>query len=208
MDDIRAEDVGEAYLDLIVEHAAERYEPYVGNFLLLGHGNHETNIRKRHGVDLTSNLVHRLNAMGGSCFMGWYGGYVRFMFKMRKTVSETKNLKYYHGKRGGTSAPVTRGTIDTNRQSVYLPDADVVLNGHNHNEYVLAIARERVSDKGKVKRDIIQFVRTPGYKDEYDDGARGFGVEGGAGPTPIGCAWLRFYYQWDGMRVEITADVV
>jgi hypothetical protein len=210
MDDIRSEDVGEAYLDLIVEHAAERYEPYAKNFLLLGHGNHETSIRKRHGVDLTSNLVHRLNSMGGSCHLGFYGGYVRFQFVIQQTRRTSRNLKYYHGKRGGTSAPVTRGTIDTNRQSVYLPDADVVLNGHNHNEYILAIARERLTRVGIVKRDLIRFVRTPGYKDEYADGARGFGVEQGGGPKPLGCAWMKFYLKSthnSDVGIELTADV-
>jgi hypothetical protein len=33
-------------------------------------------------------------------------------------------------------------------------------------------------------------VRTPGYKEEYQDGYGGFHVERGAPPKPVGAAWL------------------
>ena len=188
-DDIRPEDVGADYLDLIVTHAAEFYGPYAKQFAMIGHGNHETNVLKRHGVDITSNLVHRLNAdYGGNCFPGFYGGWVIFHFKGREKV----NLKYHHGAGGG--GPVTRGVIQTNRQAVYLPDADIVVNGHTHDGWVVPIARERLTNRGVVKRDLLWFARTPGYKDEYDKGARGFHIEKWGAPKPLGCVWIKFTY--------------
>ena len=207
MDDIRAEDVGEDYLDRIVTHAARDYGPYAENFMLIGTGNHETNIRRRHGTDLTSNIVHRLNAdYGGNCHVGGYGGWVRFMFTMNKTKRAHKYLKYFHGAGGG--GPVTRGVIQTNRQAVYLPDADIVVNGHTHDSWHVPRARERLNSAGTVGRDLIHFIRTPGYKDEYGDGSGGYHVERGRDPRPVGCVWLRFYF--DGKKhieMDVTQDI-
>jgi len=193
MDDLRPEDKGEDYLDRIVRHAAEDYGPFAKNFLVIGKGNHETNIRKRHGTDLTSNLVHRLNSdYSGACHVGYYGGWVRFKFQIHKTKSTSKTLKYFHGK--STSAPVTKGVIQTARQAAYLEGANVVLNGHNHEAYVVPRRREFLSDQGKVAFDITWFVRTPGYKDGYGDGAEGFEVEK-LEPKPMGCVWLRLAFE-------------
>jgi len=206
MDDIRPEDVGINYLDRIVSHAAEDYGPFAENWLMIGKGNHETNILKRHHTDLVSNLVHRLNSeYGGRVMIGGYGGWVRFMFKIHKTVGKSVRIKYHHGAGGG--GPVTRGTIQTNRQAVYMPDADVCVNGHTHDSWILPIARERLTDMGKISRDLIWFVRTPGYKDEYADGSRGFHIEKWGAPKPIGACWLRMYYENKTIRIDATQAV-
>ena len=201
MDDIRPEDVGEDYLDRIVKHAAEDYGPFAANWLLIGRGNHDTNIRKRHGTDLVSNLAHRLNAdYGATVHVGGYGGWVRFMMTMNKTKRQSVRLKYFHGHGGG--GPVTRGVIQTNRQAVFQPDADIVLNGHVHEAYTVMVPRERLSAAGKQYRDIQKHVRTPGYNDTYGDGTAGWDVERGSGPKPIGCIWLRLFYDATSSRVE------
>jgi len=208
MDDIRPEDVGQDYLDRIVQHAAEFYGPYADLFLLLGKGNHETNIRKRHGIDLTSNLVHHLNtSYNGACHVGGYGGWVRFMFTLNTTKRQSVKLKYFHGSGGGGS--VTRGVIQHNRQAVYLPDADIVCGGHTHDAWILPRGRERLSAGGKVYKDLVWFVRIPGYKDEYNDGSEGYHIERGGDPRPVGAAWLRFYYDAHKSRVkfEVTQAV-
>ena len=206
MDDIRPEDVGQDYLDRIVKHAADDYGPFAENFLVIGKGNHESNIRKKHGHDLISSLVHRLNAdHGGKINVGGYGGWIRFLFKMRKTVGQSKRLKYHHGAGGG--GPVTKGVIQTNRQAVYLPDADIVVNGHTHDSWYVPIARERLTGRGVVTRDLIHFVRTPGYKDEYGDGDGGFHVETWKPPKPIGACWLRLFVETGKIEMEITQAV-
>ena len=193
MDDIRSEDVGADYLDRIVRHAAEDYAPYAKLFLLIGKGNHETAILKHNSTCLISQLVYQLNQeFGGSVNIGGYGGWVRFQFTINKTKRKSLNLKYHHGAGGG--GPVTKGVIQTNRQAVYLPDADIVVNGHTHDSWVLQLARERLSEAGKVGRDLLWFVRTPGYKNEYADGSGGFAVEKWMPPKPMGATWLRFFY--------------
>jgi hypothetical protein len=191
MDDVRPEDVGADYLDRIVIHAAEFYGPYAEHFLVIGQGNHETAVLNHNGTSLTSNLVHRLNSdYGGSIHIGKYGGWVRFAFRINKTKHYSSRLRYHHGYGGG--APVTRGAIQTNRQAVYQPDANIILNGHDHNGWIIPIARARLSDGDIPYKDILYFLRTPGYKDEYGDGSEGFRVEKGGDPKPQGCIWLRF----------------
>jgi hypothetical protein len=130
---------------------------------------------------------------------------VRFMFKVRKTVGTSVRMKYHHGAGGG--GPVTRGTIQTNRQAVYLVDADVCMNGHNHDSGVLPIARERLSNRGKVSRDLIWFVRTPGYKDKYNDGSKGFHNEKWGPPKPIGACWIRVYCEDSTIKVNATQAI-
>lgn len=207
MDDIRPEDVGQDYLDRIVKHAAEFYGPYAKNFLLIGDGNHEANIRKRHGTDLTSNLIHRLNSEhGGAVHKGFYGGWIRFFFTVNKTKRVSKNLKYHHGAGGG--GPVTRGVIQTNRQGVYLPDADIIVNGHTHDAWVMPIARERLTQGGVVKKDLAWYIRTPGYKDEYADGSKGYHIENWRPPKPQGAIWLKFFYHSEtGVDMEIIPSL-
>ena len=203
MDDIRPEDVGQDYLDRIVTHAAEFYRPYIDNFLVLGHGNHETNIRKRHGHDLTDALVRRLQSYGSQCSLGYYAGYVRFMFRDGRSYSA--NLKYHHGAGGG--GEVTRGAIQTNRQAVWMPDADIVLNGHTHDAWYMPLCRESFSNTGRSGRELIHFVRVPGYKDEFYDGGSGFHNERWRPPKPIGCAFLRFSVQDKQLKTEVYLDV-
>ena len=205
LDELREEDKREDYLDAIVEHAVHFYQPYAKHFLLVGRGNHETNIRKRHGTDLTSNLVYGLNRASGNAVPGGYGGWIRFMFTVHKTVMQSKKYRYYHGTGGG--APVTRGVIQTNRQAVYLPDADIVHTGHNHHSYIVPIKRERLSDMGQIKNDVVYYVRTPGYKDEWGDGFGGFAVEKGHGPRPIGGCWLRFYVEGSEIFSDATLAI-
>ena len=114
------------------------------------------------------------------------------MFNMSGGVStgprKSLKLKYFHG--AGGEAPVTKGVIQTNRQAVYLPDANVVINGHNHNQYIVSIARERLSNKGVHFGDLQKHVRIPGYKQDYGDGTKGWNVERGGVPKPIGSMWM------------------
>ena len=118
----------------------------------------------------------------------------------------SKNLKYFHGAGGG--GPVTRGVIQTNRQAVYLPDADIVVNGHTHDAWYMPIQRERISDQGIIYQDIQHHIRTTSYKDEYKDGKGGWHVETWRPPKPIGAAWLRFYYESVDSRGTIKVEAI
>lgn len=206
LDDLRPEDKGANYLDLIARHAASDYGEFAENFLMIGKGNHESSILKRNGTCLISTLVHRLNSdHGGNVFTGGYGGWIRFLFNVNKTMRSSVNLKYHHGAGGG--GPVTRGVIQTNRQAVYQPDANIIVNGHTHDEWIIPIARERLSDSSKVGRDTQWHVRIAGYKDEYAHGEGGFHIETWKPPKPIGAVWLRFWLINREIKMEFTQAV-
>jgi predicted phosphodiesterase len=195
------------YFDACVDFNAKFYGPYAKQIVLMAKGNHETSVMKHHNIDLIERLAYKLNMEHGSnIHVGGYGGWVRFMFTINKTKGVTINMKYYHG--AGGDAPVTRGVIQTARQAVYLPDADIVWNGHNHNEYALPIQRERLSDRGEIYQDTQWHVRTPGYKNGYQDGSKGWEIESGMPPKPFGCVWLKFYCKDSKIKIKAIQDVV
>jgi len=206
-DDVRPEFKTNKYLDAIVEDAAKFYKPYAKNFALIARGNHDSTILKNNGVDIVSNLVHRLNTEGGGNIQaGGYGGWVRLMFTIYKTQRISKRLKYYHG--SGGDAPVTRGVIQTARQGLYLPDADIVVNGHSHNAYHVPIARERLSDGGVIGRDLQHHIRTATYQDDYGDGSGGWHIERGGPPKPMGAVWMKLSFsKANGVDITFTQDI-
>lgn len=205
MEDVREEDRCADYYGSIVRHAARDYLPYSDQWVMFGKGNHETSVLDKANTDLISNLVYVMNKEADANIVaGAYGGWVRLMFRMNKTRTQSIRIRYHHG--AGGSAPVTRGVIQTNRQQIFLPDADVVWNGHNHQTYVLPIKRERITDKGKVYFDNCWHIRTPGYKDEWRN-AIGYAYEKNQGPTPLGCAWLEFSVDGWRMRMKAYQDI-
>jgi len=194
------------YFDAVVDFNAKFYAPYAKQIVLMGKGNHETSVMKHHNIDLIDRLAYKLNAeQKSNIHAGNYGGWVRFMFTINKTKKFSLNMKYFHG--AGGDAPVTRGVIQTARQAVYLPDANIVWNGHNHNEYALPIQRERISAQGELYQDTQWHVRTPGYKNEYKDGSGGFMIESGMPPKPLGCVWLKMYLKDNKIKIKAIQDV-
>jgi len=193
------------YLDVIVKDAVKFYKPYADLFALVTRGNHETAIQKNNDTDLIERFVYQTNmeSMVNIC-KGAYGGWVVFHFS-RGNVRSSIRLKYFHGSGGG--GPVTKGTIQSNRQAVFLPDAQIVVNGHIHESWLLAMPRERISDSGEIFQDMQHHVRTPTYKNDYGDGSGNWHVERGAPPKPMGCVWLRFYVEKKHIRLQLVQDV-
>lgn len=183
------------YLDFLVRHAAEFYAPYAENFAVIGRGNHETAITKRHETDLTERTVELMSHISGvKVHAGGYGGWVRIIAETGIKRRRKLDLKYYHGSGGG--GPVTRGVIQTNRMSVFLPDADLIVSGHTHDHWIVPVARERIGANNKVYIDEQTHIRCGTYKDEYADGFGGWHIERGGPPKPIGASvWLRL---WNG----------
>ena len=209
-DDLRPEYKTDRYYNAIVEDAVSFYRPYANRWLLLARGNHETAAMRNAGIDLTSQLAYgmadgsakdKIHVPAGIVTGGISGWVIFYASTHGGGGRSSVKLSYHHG--FGGNAPVTRGVIQTNRQAVYIPDADIVWNGHNHNEYVLRIKRERISTHGRVDYDLVTFIRTPGYKDEYALSDRMTWMhEKGTPPTPHGCAWVRL--EMAGRRLTVT----
>lgn len=187
--DLRPEHQTSLYLDSLIDTACEFWKPYLHLLTVRGQGNHETAIIKRHETDLTQRLTERLRAAGASDVkLGGYSGWVVFQTNYRGRIKPIK-LHYHHGHGGG--GPVTRGVIQTNRQAVYLADADIVFTGHTHDAWQVPIARVRLNaDNTLVEHTRQTHVRVAGYKEEYGDGYGGWHVERGGPPKPVGSAWL------------------
>lgn len=192
-DKIRPEHQKTDYLDSLVSTAAEWLEPYKEQIALIGLGNHETAILKNHETNLIERLVERLNINNkNKVFSGGYGGYIRLNFERANRSRVPLNIKYFHGYGGG--GPVTKGVIQSYRQSQYFPDADIVISGHVHEQYTICYMQERLSDSGKIQLKEQWHVRMPTYKDEYKDGHSGWHVETGKPPKPLGAWWLKVTY--------------
>jgi hypothetical protein len=185
------------YLDSVVTTTADYIAPHADMALLFAPGNHETAIRRRHETDMNERLVEAAKARNTAChaYAGSYANWVRFLVrgKVRRQIFGNSIVMYMHHGYGG-GGPVTRGTIQTSRMAVYLPDADIIWTGHTHDEWIMPIQRARLSLHGRPYLDRVLHVRSPGYKDEFSE-QNGWAVEKGMPPKPKGALWLRFWME-------------
>jgi len=186
--DIRPEHNQANYFDAIINTAVDWFEPYAQHIKLIGYGNHETSILKRQETDIIERFVTLLNYKSGTNIqVGGYGGWVRYQFNDGNATQSFK-IKYMHGFGGGGA--VTRGTIQHNRMSVNVEGADAIWMGHVHEDYELTYTVEELTIKDTVQLRDILMIRTSAYKEEYGDGSKGWHIERGASPKPIGGRWL------------------
>jgi hypothetical protein len=206
LDELRPEYRRQDYYDFVVKDVARILGPFAKNIVLISDGNHETATLKNANLSLTDRLIWLLNTQyGGNVQHGGYGGWVRFMLEGNSGGRASVKMKYFHG--AGGDSPVTRGVIQTNRQAVYLNGADIVVNGHNHNAYYVPIVQESVSDAGKVIFSTQHHVRTPGYKSEYNDGTKGWAVEKGMVPKPLGGAFVNLKVTTNGKAKRVGCQI-
>ena len=195
--DLRPEHATGNYLDSLVETAAKYLDPYKKILTVRGNGNHESSIQKNHETDLNERLVERLRNNGSIARRGGYSGFVRFSIynskeNERMSGSQGYKLWYFHGSGGG--GPVTRGVIQTNRQAVYVADADFVLTGHTHDSWQVPIQRIKLNQRDEIEQFRQTHIKTGGYKEEFTDGYGGWHVERGGPPKPTGAYWIRFFF--------------
>jgi len=178
------------YSDLLVDYAYEFLKPYQENILLLGKGNHELSFIRHNETDLMSRLVGILNNnKDHKVIMGGYGGWIRFMYQSGTTARGRVTYKYNHGM--GGNAPVTKGAIQTNRQAAATTEADITHNGHNHDDYIMPLAKEKLNNKGQLEVINQLYIRTPGYKATFQKDFDGDSWEYTQGtPKPLGSIWV------------------
>ena len=191
--DIRPEHNVNNYLDAVIETAIEWFKPYANIIKVVGYGNHETSILKRQETDVVARFVDGLNSAAGSDVkLGGYGGWIVYRFRRNEAGgNHAYRIKYHHGFGGG--GPVTKGSIQFNRMSTFIENADLIWMGHVHEDQELTYTVERITPKHIVQLRNILMVRTPTYKEEYDDGRGGWHVERGAPPKPLGGRWLELF---------------
>lgn len=199
---VRPEHRRDDYFDAVVETCAEWLEPYAKNIAMISLGNHETAVLKRQEINLAARLVGDLRRMGSDVQLGGYAGWIMHSFNDLPYKQTIKHY-YHHGHGGG--GPVTRGVIGTNRRAVYLPDADLVTTGHVHEAWSVEITRERVTQAGKVIYDTQYHLQIPTYKDEHSQG-KGWHIETGKPPKPMGGWWVNFRWSQSAKRVVMAPE--
>lgn len=180
-----------AYWDALVEYARALFEPYAAHFAFLARGNHEYAVLHKAETDLTRRLARELGAIPGE-----YRGFIELVFYRedegrRGHLVGTRKLVIYYAHGSGGSAPVTRGVIQTNRRSVYVPDADLVLSGHIHESWLVEVPRIRL-ENGEVFQDTQFHLQIPSYKCETM--ADGWADMREMSPKPVGAWYMIVYY--------------
>lgn len=187
---IRPEHQNGSYLDALVNTATDWLRPYAANLTTMGVGNHEASIHEKHETDLTDRLCTMLRAAGSPATRHSYAGFVVFQLVRNGRFHATKMFRT-HGYGGG--GPVTKDIIQTNRQAAYLADADIVLSGHTHDEWIFPIQKLRLSGQLEIEQSRQTFVKCPGYKDHYGQRLDSWEIGKGHPPKPRGAWWIRFF---------------
>jgi hypothetical protein len=167
----------------VVDTAVEWFAPYAEHIILIGYGNHETAIIKHQETDLLERFVSKMNYIHKPdvpIFTGGYGGWLITRFG----GGVTHRMKYYHGSGGG--GPVTGSAISHNRLQTFIGGADVIWQGHVHESDERSYVVEFVNEHGKSIQKECLAMTTPTYKEEYDNGSKGFHVERRAPPKILG----------------------
>jgi UDP-2,3-diacylglucosamine pyrophosphatase LpxH len=211
IEELKAEYKVASYFDAIVLDVSKFLQRFKVPYYVIALGNHETSVLRKINTDLVERLCYDLRLHGQPAEAMGYWGYIRFMFNYKHgNAKASKTLYFHHGT--STSAPVTKGVIQTNRQSVYIHDADFVLNGHNHHAYLMPVQVEKLNAKTmQPYTQSVWYMRTPGYKQSPGDGMQtlGFGAEKHRTPTPRGCMFLNMTYTHtdDTIEAEILQKI-
>ncbi len=194
--DIRPEHNNAFYFDSIVNTAVDFFLPYADLIIGFGQGNHEFGVVKFHETDVLKRFVDLLNAKANTKIqVGGYGGWIVVRQQLENSNSvKTWKIKYFHGSGGG--GIVTKGAINLTRALELYEGFDVFTMGHIHENSARTDVRDTVvnhSQKGYyVEHKYIHMMLTGTYKEEYGNGSKGWHVERGAPPKPIGGRILQF----------------
>jgi hypothetical protein len=199
--DIRPEHLGSNYFDLVFRETAEWLKPWQDRILLMGDGNHETAVINNQEINPLENVVRIMRDSGAPTEHLGYQGFVRFVFYQQGSSCVRRcTLFFHHGAWGGI---ITKGTMGGGRYASIAPDADLVLNGHNHERSMVAHPCYRVADNGKVWVEQRWHLQTGSYKEEFG-GTGGWAVERIVMPKSLGGLWLTLRPRKRG-GVEIVA---
>jgi hypothetical protein len=184
---IRPEHLGSNYFDLVFRESADLLKPYGDMILMMGDGNHETAVLSNQEVDPLENVIRLMRSEGAVTEHMGYQGFVRFVFYRGDNECVRRcTLFFHHGTWGGI---ITKGTMGGGRYAAIAPDADLIVNGHNHERSIVAHPCYRISDNGKAWIEQRWHLQTGTYKQEFG-GTGGWAVEKIVMPKSLGGIWL------------------
>ena len=193
--DLRPEHLGNNYFDLVVEEAVEWWAPYADILVWIGYGNHETSVIGKAEHDVLKAFVTLMNhTKGAKIQLGGYGGWLTFKMQASPNRGATSfSMFHFHGSGGG--GPVTKGVIQDNRIMSMTDGADVIWHGHVHELYHHVNTKAIFDTRHNTATwKNVHVIRTSTYKDEYDTGSKGWHVERGGTPKPLGGYWMKLRY--------------
>ena len=199
---VRPEHNGEdglPYFDSVIQDSAAKLGQWSDILLMMSQGNHETGIINRIEIDPLKRLVDTINLQhGGTIEQMPYQGWVRFFLGDYPPVT----LFYHHGAWGGI---VTKGTMGGGRYASIAPDADIIINGHNHERTIVEHPCFRVSPNG-VNLARRWHVQTGTMKQEFESGD-GWAIEKIVMPKPLGGVWLTLLPNPDTGKVDVRLQL-
>ena len=189
---IRKEYNEDNYLDLVINDAAERMKPYAGNILGIAHGNHEQTVSLNCNTSVLDRLVERINIFEKTSIqVAPYQGLIMFRFVQPDGGAvKTIRMFFHHGKWGGV---ITKGTLGVGRYATIFPEADIVLSGHTHDQWIVKQPQFRVNKMGEWSVKNQYHIKTGTYKEEYLEGDT-WANKNIVMPKCLGGYWLRFRY--------------
>jgi hypothetical protein len=139
---VRPQDIAtrDDFLMASIERAIELFKGLNVQFDLIGRGNHEDEIEKRFGIDVTEFLARALG-----CANGGYSGFFRYFIKLEPNYYGVPFIiAYHHGAWGGKYA---KGYIGAREWFDHLWGWDVAVFGHNHASRVDTELRTEICKK-------------------------------------------------------------
>jgi hypothetical protein len=187
--ELRAELRNGDYFDALVKYVFDICEPYKSHIAIIGQGNHETSVIKRHETNLVQRLVDKLrDSKGGSPAMaGEYRGWAIHRWQLRNRASKASRTVYFHHGYGG-GGEVTRGMIDNSRTRSMI-DADIFFSGHIHRRNCDDDVFTYCERNGLIVERRRLFLRGGAYKNDQHSQWQ---IERGSSARPKGGWFVRF----------------
>ena len=157
-----------------------------------------TSIIKYQETDILQRFVDLLNYKNKSnVYTGGYGGWFIVNMNIHGGSNHCTKIKYFHGSGGG--GIVTKGALNLTRALEMYEGFDVFTMGHIHENSCRNDVRDTIdySARAGYKNSLkdIHLMLTGTYKEEYEDGSKGWHVERGAPPKPVGGRILTIEYK-------------
>ena len=205
---IRPEHLGGNYFDLVFSETAEWLSPFSSTILMMSDGNHETAVLNNQEVDPLGNVVRLMRERYKSPVEHMrYQGWIWFTFyrsgETREHSSRRCALFFHHGAWGGV---ITKGTLGGGRYASIAPEADILINGHNHERTIVSHPCYRLNNSGKQRVSHRWHVQTGTYKEEFEDGA-GWAVERIVMPKSLGGVWLKLWPTHEGVEISLEPAI-
>ena len=184
----RGEHYAPNYLQKVVMDAAEWLKPYAKNIAMISNGNHETSVAKHTQVQTLTWLCYELRKQGSQVIEGDYQGYfvVRAVYEYEgKNTYFPYKIFYHHGLWGGI---ISKGTQSVMRFGAVVPDADMIVTGHTHDQWMMLHTRYKLNKVYDVTLEDQIHLKLGTYKNEFKTG-NGFAVEKIGLPKPVG-GWM------------------